>query len=70
MIYALQDGRNHVRINAGRGLAAKGAKAGRAAGAMGLLMRDSVASVRAETAKALGKLGAEAVAAAPISSVR
>ena len=32
---------------------------------MGLLMRDSVASVRRETAKAIGKLGVEAVAAAP-----
>ena len=65
MIFALQDGRDHVRINAGRALAAKGAKAGRAASAMGLLMRDSVAAVRRETAKALGKLGPEAVAAAP-----
>jgi HEAT repeat protein len=65
MIFALQDGRDHVKINAGRGLAVKGAKAGRAASAMGLLMRDSVASVRRETAKALAKLGVEAVAAAP-----
>ncbi|HEX5061425.1 MAG TPA: HEAT repeat domain-containing protein [Kofleriaceae bacterium] len=65
MIFALQDGRDHVKVNAGRALAAKGAKAGRAATAMGLLMRDSVASVRRETAKSLGKLGVEAVAAAP-----
>ncbi|HEY5948250.1 MAG TPA: HEAT repeat domain-containing protein, partial [Kofleriaceae bacterium] len=65
MIAALQDGRDHVRVNAGRALAVKGAKAGRAATAMGLLMRDSVASVRRETAKSLGRLGAEAVAAAP-----
>jgi HEAT repeat protein len=65
MIYALQDGRDHVRINAARALAVKGAKAGRAATAMGLLMRDSTASVRRETAKALGRLGADAVDAAP-----
>lgn len=64
MIYALQDGRDHVRVNAARGLAAKGAKSGRAAPAMGLLMRDSVASVRREVAKALGKLGVEAIGAA------
>jgi HEAT repeat protein len=65
MIFALQDGRDHVRINAARALAVKGAKASRAATAMGLLMRDSTASVRRETAKALGKLGVEAVEAAP-----
>ncbi len=65
MMFALQDGRDHVRVNAARALAAKGAKAGRAAGAMGLLMRDSVASVRRETAKAIGKLGVEATGAAP-----
>ncbi|HEY5921248.1 MAG TPA: HEAT repeat domain-containing protein [Kofleriaceae bacterium] len=65
MMFALQDGRDHVRVNAARALAVKGAKAGRAATAMGLLMRDSVPSVRRETAKAMGKLGVEAVAAAP-----
>jgi len=64
MIFALQDGRDHVRINAARSLAVKGGKAGRAATAMGLLMRDSAASVRREVAKALGKLGAEGVPAA------
>ncbi|HUJ57379.1 MAG TPA: HEAT repeat domain-containing protein [Kofleriaceae bacterium] len=65
MIYALHDGRNHVRINAARALAVKGDKAARAASAMGLLMRDSAAQVRREVAKALGKLRGGAVAAAP-----
>ena len=64
MMFAVQDGRDHVRINAARALAVKGASAGRAAPAIGLLMRDSVASVRREAAKALGKLGGEAVPAA------
>lgn len=64
MVFALQDGRDHVRINAARSLAVKGGNAGRAATAIGLLMRDSVASVRREAAKALGKLGGEAVPAA------
>ncbi len=57
MMFALQDGRDHVRINAARALAVKGAKSGRAAAAMGLLMRDSAAPVRREVAKSLGKLG-------------
>jgi len=61
MIFALQDGRDHVRINAARALGAKGAKAARAANAMGVLLRDSVASVRREVAKAMGRLGAEGV---------
>ena len=65
MIFALQDGRDHVRINAARGLAVKGAKAARAASAMGVLLKDSVASVRREVAKALGKLGPDAIDAAP-----
>ncbi|HSN25279.1 MAG TPA: HEAT repeat domain-containing protein, partial [Kofleriaceae bacterium] len=65
MLFALQDGRDHVRINAARALAAKGAKAARAAKAMGLLMRDSVAAVRRDVAKALAKLGDGAVDAAP-----
>jgi HEAT repeat protein len=65
MLFALQDGRDHVRVNAARALAVKGAQASRAATAMGLLMRDSTASVRRETAKALGKLGVDAVDAAP-----
>ncbi len=65
MMVALQDGRDHVRINAARALAVKGAKAARAAKAMGLLMRDSVAAVRRDVAKALAKLGDAAVDAAP-----
>jgi HEAT repeat protein len=64
MIYALMDGRAHVRINAARALSAKGEKAGRAAGNLGLACRDSAAQVRREAAKALGKLGAEALPAA------
>ncbi|MDB4957126.1 MAG: hypothetical protein JWO36_4695 [Myxococcales bacterium] len=63
MIYALQDGRNHVRINAARCLAVKGDKAGRAASQIGLLLRDSSASVRHEAARALGKLGKPALEA-------
>jgi len=65
MIFALQDGRDHVRINAARALAVKGAKAARAAAAMGVLLKDSVTSVRREVAKALGKLGPDAIDAAP-----
>ncbi|HET9990141.1 MAG TPA: HEAT repeat domain-containing protein, partial [Kofleriaceae bacterium] len=64
MMFALQDGRAHVKINAARALAVKGDKAGReAAAAMGLLMRDSVPAVRKEVAKSLAKLGDAAVAA-------
>src|SRR6185436_14889513 len=44
MIYALQDGRNHVRINGARALGVLGEQAARAARSIGLLMRDSVAS--------------------------
>lgn len=65
MTFALQDGRAHVRINAARALAIKGAPAARAAKSMGLLMRDSVAQVRREVAVALGKLGGSAIDAAP-----
>jgi HEAT repeat protein len=65
MIYALNDGRTHVRINAARALGAKGEPAGRAAKNLGLLCRDSIAAVRREAAKALGKLGLEALPAAP-----
>ncbi|HUS33597.1 MAG TPA: HEAT repeat domain-containing protein [Kofleriaceae bacterium] len=65
MLFALQDGRDHVRVNGARGLAAKGAKAARTATSIGLLLRDSVAAVRREAAKAIGKLGPEGVAAAP-----
>ena len=65
MIFALHDGRPHVRINAARALAVKGEKAGRdAAAAMGLLLRDSIAQVRREVAKSLGKFGGEAIGAA------
>ncbi|MEO8554726.1 MAG: HEAT repeat domain-containing protein, partial [Kofleriaceae bacterium] len=65
MMFALQDGRAHVKINAARSLAVKGNAAGRdAAAAMGLLMRDSVPQVRREVAKALAKLGDAATAAA------
>jgi HEAT repeat protein len=65
MIYALSDGRAHVRINAARSLGVKGERAGRAAANLGLACRDSAAPVRREAAKALGKLGDEAVPAAP-----
>jgi HEAT repeat protein len=65
MIFALHDGRAHVKINAARALAVKGDKAAPAAVAMGLNLRDSVPAVRKETAKALGKLGAGALDAAP-----
>ena len=65
MIYALQDGRDHVKINAARSLAVKGGKAGRAAKAMGLNLRDSSMAVRRDTAKALAKLGDAAIGAAP-----
>ncbi len=63
MIYALSDGRNHVRINAARGLSFNGGKAGRAEPAFGLLMRDSTPAVRREAAVAIGKLGPEGLAA-------
>lgn len=65
MIYALSDGRTHVRINAARALGAKGEPAGRAAPNLGLACRDSIAQVRREAAKALGRLGNEALPAAP-----
>ena len=65
MMFALQDGRAHVKINAARALAVKGGQAGtEAAVALGLLMRDSVAQVRREVAKALAGLGSAAPAAA------
>ena len=64
MIYALQDGRAHVKINASRALGVLGDKAAPAAKAMGLLLRDSVSAVRREVAKALGKLGTGALDAA------
>ncbi len=65
MSYALQDGRNHVRINGARALGVLGDRATPAAPALGLLMRDSAAAVRLEAAKALGKLGGGALEAAP-----
>ncbi|HEX3766468.1 MAG TPA: HEAT repeat domain-containing protein [Kofleriaceae bacterium] len=64
MIYALRDGRAHVRINGCRALGVKGAAATRAVPSLGLACRDSAAQVRREAAKALGKLGDEALAAA------
>lgn len=65
MIYALRDGRAHVRINACRALGVKGPAAARAVPSLGLACRDSAPQVRREAAKALGKLGDEALAAAP-----
>jgi HEAT repeat protein len=65
MIYALSDGRSHVRINAARALGAKGAGAAGAVPNLGLACRDSAAQVRREAAKALGKLGEAALPAAP-----
>ena len=65
MIYALRDGRAHVRINGCRALGVKGAAAARAVPSLGLACRDSAAQVRREAAKALGKLGDDALAAAP-----
>jgi len=65
VIHALSDGRTHVRINAARALGAIGSsKASRAVGNLGLACRDSIAQVRREAAKALGKLGADALPAA------
>jgi len=65
MIYALSDGRTHVRINAARALGVKGEAAGSAVPNLGLACRDSIAQVRRESAKALGKLGGEALPAVP-----
>ena len=65
MIFALNDGRAHVRINGARALGVKGEAAGRAASSLGLVCRDSIAQVRREAAKALGKLGVAALPAAP-----
>jgi len=65
MIYALSDGRTHVRINAARALGVKGEAAGRAGPTLGLACRDSIAQVRREAAKALVKLGGEALPAVP-----
>jgi HEAT repeat protein len=65
MLYALQDGRNHVRVNGARALGVLGGRSAGAVSALGLLMRDSAAAVRMEAAKALGKLGAAGLDAAP-----
>jgi len=65
MIYALRDGRAHVRINGARSLAVKGAGAARAVPDLGLACRDSAPQVRREAAKALGRLGDDALPAAP-----
>lgn len=64
MMFALQDGRAHVKINAARALGTKGDKAARAANALGVNLRDSVPAVRKEMAVALGKLGAGGLEAA------
>ena len=64
MIFALRDGRTHVKINASRCLGVKGETAGRAAPAIGLLLLDSSEQVRREAAKALGKLGKGGLGAA------
>ncbi len=63
MIFALRDGRTHVKINASRCLGVKAEAAGRAAPEIGLLLRDSSEQVRREAAKALGKLGKGALGA-------
>jgi HEAT repeat protein len=63
MIYALSDGRVHVRINAARALAARPDPRG--VPSLGLACRDSAAQVRREAAKALAKQGAAALEAAP-----
>ncbi|HEY0191148.1 MAG TPA: hypothetical protein VGC42_08500, partial [Kofleriaceae bacterium] len=65
MVYALNDGRAHVRINGARALGVKGEAAARAATSLGLVCRDSIAQVRREAAKALAKLGSAALPAAP-----
>ncbi|MBL0214455.1 MAG: HEAT repeat domain-containing protein [Myxococcales bacterium] len=64
MIYALRDGRTHVKINGARCLGVKGEAGGRAASEIGLLLRDSAEQVRREAAKALGKLGKGGLGAA------
>ncbi len=64
MIFALRDGRTHVKINAARCLGVKGEAGGRAAPEIGLLMRDSSEQVRREAAKSLGKLGKGGLGAA------
>lgn len=64
MMFALRDGRTHVKINASRCLGVKGEAAGRAAPEIGILLRDSSEQVRREAAKALGKLGKGALGAA------
>ncbi len=61
MIFALQDGRDHVKVNGSRALGVKKDKAARAARHIGLLLRDSARAVRLEAAKALGKIGKGAI---------
>lgn len=65
MIFALRDGRTHVKINASRCLGVKGDAAGRAVAEICLLLRDSSEQVRREAAKTLGKLGKTGLGAAP-----
>ena len=64
MIFALRDGRAHVRINAARALSVLGGAAAGAVPDLGLACRDSVPQVRREAAKALGRLGDAALPAA------
>jgi HEAT repeat protein len=64
MVYALRDGRAHVRINGCRAIGVKGAAAAPAVPSLGLACRDSAPQVRTEAAKALGRLGDVALAAA------
>jgi HEAT repeat protein len=65
LLRVLADPRRHVRLNAIRMLAAKGAAAPATARALAPLLRDDEPTVRAEAAQALAKLGAVAAAAAP-----
>jgi HEAT repeat protein len=61
MIHALQDGRDHVKVNGSRALGVKKDKGAPAARNLGLLLRDSARAVRLEAAKALGKIGKGAI---------
>lgn len=66
LVHALSDGRLHVRLNAVRALALKGAAAAdpSTARALAVLLRDPDSTIRLEAALALGKLEAGAAAAA------
>lgn len=69
MLRALGAARLHSRINALRILALQGPASTATARMVAALLRDEEAAVRAETARALGKLGAAAVAPALIKTV-